>query len=210
MNSLRPVLIPRGLPVATGTVLLLVVVGCGSTAPMSGSAEEPSVSRQYRVEDLTASDLHDVLVFEVNRWIGVEYRYGGNGRSGFDCSGFVRRVYRDALDESLPRTTREQMRMGAAVNRNRLQVGDLVFFRTPSRTDHVGVYLGDGEFAHASTSSGVMVSHLGEPYWSKSYRSARRVLDVDDGDGRPEQPVETVSSDATERDRRAEADRVGW
>jgi hypothetical protein len=67
------------------------------------------------------------------------------------------------------------MEAGEKIDRHDLQVADLVFFRTPARTDHVGVYLGEGEFAHASTSSGVMVSALEEEYWEEAYRSARRV-----------------------------------
>ena len=161
---------------------------------------------------MALNELRDTLIFEVNRWLGVDYRYGGTGRSGFDCSGFVRRIYQDAFERPLPRTTREQMRVGTEVDRDKLQVADLVFFRTPSRTDHVGVYIGGGEFAHASTSSGIMISHLGEAYWSKSYRSARRVLQL---------PSETPSTTKvhgtvrqTERDvlvpSSSQANRVGW
>ncbi len=128
---------------------------------------------------MAASDAREQLVFEVDRWLGSRYRYGGTGASGFDCSGFVRRVFADAFDHHLPRTTRGQMREGDSVRRGDLNVADLVFFRTGRRTDHVGIYLGDGEFAHASSSSGVMISHLGESYWNKAYRSARRVMDIE-------------------------------
>ncbi|NNE35201.1 MAG: hypothetical protein HKN13_08200, partial [Rhodothermales bacterium] len=109
---------------------------------------------------------------------GTRYRYGGTGDRGFDCSGFVFRVFRDAFGVSLPRTTRSQMKSGRAVVNGDLRFADLVFFYTPARTDHVGIYLGGGEFAHASSSSGVMISHLSEDYWRKSYRGARRAADL--------------------------------
>ena len=212
MHFSDPSSIRTGLYATLGALFLGTVVGCGSTSPVSTRTPADSATVAYLTDDLTAEDVRDRLVFEVNRWLGVRYQYGGAGRSGFDCSGFVRRVYRDALDRSLPRTTRDQMRVGGAVARNRLQVGDLVFFRTPARTDHVGVYIGDGEFAHASSSSGVMVSHLGEPYWSKSYRSARRVLDLNDGDWHPKEDVGTVGAEPNERaeDTDVPASRPGW
>ncbi|NNE46953.1 MAG: hydrolase Nlp/P60 [Rhodothermales bacterium] len=160
-------------------VVVLLVAGCsGAGASRSAEPNEDSVPVRSLPEDV--SDAKAELVSQINRWLGTAYRYGGTDASGFDCSGFVRRVMRDAFDESLPRTTRAQMRVGSEVKRTDLRTADLVFFRTPARSDHVGVYLGDGEFAHASSSSGVMISHLSESYWSKSYRTARRLFHLED------------------------------
>lgn len=101
---------------------------------------------------------------------------GGTDRSGVDCSGFVQRVYGDLFGIRLPRTTADQVHRGIDISDSQLRPGDLIFF-LPSRTlRHVGIYLGDGQFAHASKSNGVMISNIDEPYWRRAYWTARRVL----------------------------------
>ncbi len=157
--------------------LAVGLAGCaGTRAAMEDS--EPFI------EDVTESPPHTEetqikarLIREVERWRGTPYRYGGTGRSGFDCSGFTHRLYKDLFDIDLPRRAGDQARRGRRTTRDDLRVADLVFFVTPSRTDHIGIYLGNGEFAHASTSSGVMISHLDESYWRESYRGARRLVE---------------------------------
>jgi murein DD-endopeptidase / murein LD-carboxypeptidase len=118
-----------------------------------------------------------LLISEVASWLRVPYRFGGNTRAGADCSGFVFSVYRNAHQIELPRTTEGQARLTRRVGRNRLKVGDLVFFRTTSRrkVTHVGIYLGKDKFIHASTSRGVIVSDLNEPYFARSFRYGGRV-----------------------------------
>lgn len=111
---------------------------------------------------------------EIEAWMGTPYKWGGNDRNGVDCSAFVQNVYRDALNLTLPRTTAQQQYAGTRVARGALEPGDLVFFHTPKRTDHVGIFLGDGDFAHASASRGVMISNLSESYWATAYTDARR------------------------------------
>jgi cell wall-associated NlpC family hydrolase len=109
-------------------------------------------------------------------WIGTPYRYGGQSRAGMDCSGFARTLMREALGVELTRMTSSQVQEGEAVEKADLRPGDLVFFRRRG-TRHVGVYLGDGEFIHASSSKGVIVSRLDEDYYTRHYWTARRVLD---------------------------------
>lgn len=110
-------------------------------------------------------------------YLGVPYRYGGDDPSrGFDCSGLVRHVFRDALGVELPRRSDEIGRAGRAVDRERLQPGDLVFFNTLGRAfSHVGIYIGDGRFVHAPARRGqVRVDALDERYWSARFDGARR------------------------------------
>lgn len=113
---------------------------------------------------------------EVEEWRGTPYVIGGNSQRGIDCSGLVQTLFVDLFGVDLPRTTEDQVRKGRSVNRDELQTGDLVFFRPAGRTRHVGIYLSDGAFAHASTSRGVTISHLDRSYWRRSYWTARRVL----------------------------------
>ncbi|MBP1017189.1 C40 family peptidase [Serratia fonticola] len=115
------------------------------------------------------------ILSHYDRWEGVRYKFGGNSRKGIDCSAYTQRVFQDEFAVSLPRSTGEQMKLGSRVAKSELNTGDLVFFKTSSRQRHVGVYIGEGEFVHASTSMGVTVSSLDNQYWSARYELARRI-----------------------------------
>ncbi|WP_116474564.1 NlpC/P60 family protein [Zobellella maritima] len=111
------------------------------------------------------------------RWRGVPYRFGGVDANGIDCSAFTQTVYQEVYGMDLPRSTYQQVSLGRQVGKNELQPGDLVFFRTGKGMQHNGVYLGDGKFAHASSSKGVTISRLDNVYWRNRYWQARRLLD---------------------------------
>jgi lipoprotein Spr len=116
------------------------------------------------------------LLDEVIDWWGTPYKYGGESKSGADCSGFVQMVFLKVYDKKLPRTTKQQYEFCRKVNRHNLKEGDLVFFETGSKgISHVGIFLKDGRFAHASSSKGVMVNGLEEAYYDKAYRGGGRV-----------------------------------
>ena len=131
---------------------------------------------------ISSADAHDQVAIEralraaESDWRGVPHRFGGSTRQGIDCSAFVQAVYRDVFAQELPRTTAEQVQLGSAISTVDLRPGDLVFFRPTTKTRHVGVYLSQGEFAHASASRGVMISNLEEAYWHRHYWTARRVV----------------------------------
>ncbi|MFQ3608863.1 MAG: NlpC/P60 family protein [Chloroherpetonaceae bacterium] len=113
---------------------------------------------------------------EMDKYLGVRYRYGGTGVAGMDCSGFVSRVFYDALNISLPRSSAAQAKVGVSVSKANLAFGDLVFFKIRrNRISHVGIYVGDNNFVHASTKLGVIVSNLDEPYYKRRYVVARRI-----------------------------------
>ena len=113
-----------------------------------------------------------------SQWRGTPYRLGGYDQSGIDCSGFVALTMADLFAVSLPRTTSQQAKLAPKVSANQLQPGDLVFFKIPGqgKTYHVGIYLEQGRFLHASTSQGVMISALTLDYWSRNFWQAVRVL----------------------------------
>lgn len=110
------------------------------------------------------------LIREVSSWVGTPYVFGGITPRGADCSGFVLTVYQKIYGLQLPRTTQRMAQHARRVSRNNLQEGHLVFFRTePRRISHVGIYLGQGYFIHVSSSKGVMVNHLDEPYYARTF-----------------------------------------
>ena len=110
------------------------------------------------------------------------YHYGGSSREGIDCSGFTQNVFQQAFAVSLPRSAREQYQVGDVISeRENLKFGDLVFFNTRRRVrpGHVGIYIGDGKFVHASSSIGVSISSLNDDYYNKKYMGGRRVVDFE-------------------------------
>ena len=109
-------------------------------------------------------------------WQGTPYRWGGANKRGIDCSAFVQITLRDVYRRNVPRHTRDQANAGKRVSRGRLKQGDLVFFKTGWSKYHVGVYVGNGEFMHASETKGVTRSSLQSRYWDKHYWKARRIL----------------------------------
>lgn len=111
--------------------------------------------------------------------IGVNYKFGGNTpEQGLDCSGLIRYVFQQATGIALPRTAREQARVGETVAIDKLQPGDLVFFNTRRfQFSHVGLYLGDNRFIHAPSRGGaVEVVSLEQKYWQKAFNGARRIV----------------------------------
>ncbi|EJF30120.1 outer membrane lipoprotein [Enterobacter sp. Ag1] len=121
-------------------------------------------------------DVKSRIMDQYASWKGVRYRLGGSSRAGIDCSAFVQRTFQEQFGLTLPRSTSEQQESGKSVSRNKLRTGDLVLFRAGSTGRHVGIYIGNNQFVHASTSSGVVISSMDEPYWKKRYNEARRVL----------------------------------
>lgn len=113
---------------------------------------------------------------EVELWIDVPHSMGGTDTDGVDCSGFVMVVYDKLFEIKLPRDTQNQILAGMPVDKDQLKAGDLVFFIPPRYKGHVGIYLGNGEFAHTSSRKGVMVSKISDPFWNKYYITSRRVL----------------------------------
>ena len=109
-------------------------------------------------------------------WIGTPYVYGGSSKSGTDCSGYVMQIYKAHYGISLPHNAGQMYddSRGSSVSRGSLQEGDLVFFGSFWKIDHVGIYLKGDRFTHASSSRGVMISPMSDNYWRPKYQGARR------------------------------------
>jgi len=141
------------------------VVGCTS-------------SPRYRPASHAAETTDNELVTYAKSFLGTPYAYGGESRSGMDCSGLVTTVYRQ-FDVQLPRTAHEQAQYGRDISRGGVEPGDLVFFQiTRSRpVSHVGIYIGDGKFIHASTSARqVRIDAMSDDYFRRRFVKAKRVL----------------------------------
>ena len=124
----------------------------------------------------SASYLANNIISLSMNYLGVPYVFGGTSPYGFDCSGYVQYVFAKS-GISLPRTADVQYEVGTPISTTDLVTGDLVFFSTYTYgASHVGIYVGDGQFIHASSSRGVTVDSLGSSYWSSHYIGARRIL----------------------------------
>ncbi len=153
---------------------------CLSLLAACSSRQAPSPSFEPAPPQVLSSHTEDVM-FRALGLVGTPYRYGGNTpESGFDCSGLIGFVYRDAAGIQLPRSTREMVAQRTPrVASDALQTGDLVFFATGGarQVNHAGIYVGEGRFVHAPSSGGtVRLDRLEQAYWRNSFLEARRVL----------------------------------
>lgn len=116
------------------------------------------------------------LLQNIDYWWGTSYCMGGSTTGCIDCSSFTQTIMRDVYKINIPRTAQEQFNVSERIDMIDLQEGDLVFFHTTGRNiSHVGVYLTNNKFVHASTSSGVTISDLNDAYWKPRFRGAGRV-----------------------------------
>lgn len=169
--------------IAVGMAVFLAIAcltGCGSLTPLiqPRATSHPDIHPCKPIPDTPPGTMSARFWKEIQNWQGAPYRRGGIGTDGVDCSGLAYRFYEDLYGIQLPRTTEEQIQVGRAVSRTALKPGDLVFFTFRDRTGHVGIYVSERRFIHASGKKrGVTISCLDAPYWKSRYRGARRVVE---------------------------------
>ena len=127
------------------------------------------------MEEPVEAVTNERLVTFLERWYGIPYKYGGSDRMGIDCSAFSYMLMDSVYGVALPRTASSQYEMGVKIKKEQLQQGDLVFFNTTGGISHVGVFLANGKFVHAATSTGVVISDLNDMYYKKRFIGANRV-----------------------------------
>ncbi|MDH5471529.1 MAG: NlpC/P60 family protein [Gammaproteobacteria bacterium] len=157
-------------------ICLLLVFGLGACSSSAVRQAEKVTIVPGKVVNLDDRvKVKKLLKSQYNEWKRVKHRLGGLSKEGVDCSGLVYVTYLSKLGIRVPRSTELQSKMGVAIKQNQLRPGDLVFFKTGLKQRHVGIYMGNRQFMHASSSKGVRVSHLDNVYWARSYWKARRV-----------------------------------
>jgi len=160
------------------SIAVLAAMGMAIAQPVRADAETDKAAEQASPVFSLQSILMQGVVNRALQNIGVPYRFGGsNPKSGFDCSGLVNHVYREALGIALPRTSRQLASVGSPVAEEDLRPGDLVFFNTRGAANsHVGIYLGDGRFIHAPRARTlVRIDRLDDPGYVKIFEGARRL-----------------------------------
>lgn|GEM_PF-258876 len=147
----------------TASALLAAVLLFGTASALQAKEAEPEAETP--------------LMQIVGDLLGVRYKSGGSTPKGFDCSGFTRYVFEKLAGIKLNRRSADQATQGAKVAKDKLREGDLVFFKTNGKSiSHVGIYIGDGKFAHASSKKGITITPLNDKYYAKRYVTARRIL----------------------------------
>jgi cell wall-associated NlpC family hydrolase len=148
-------------------------------ASVDGAEKIASGARSFKTEKNNAISNLDQskMMREISKMMGVSYKLGGEDDHGIDCSAYTMHVYKNSIGKLLPRSSGEQFKMGIPVTHEDLKFGDLVFFNTTGDVaSHVGIYLGDDLFAHASVSLGVTISSLESFYYKQRYEGARRIV----------------------------------
>jgi cell wall-associated NlpC family hydrolase len=147
----------------------IATIGSAAAGSATNGAESDNSLAQFGSE----------LVLRAMTLLGINYKFGGNSpETGFDCSGFVRYVFKEAFGYTLPRRSEEISQKGVKIGIDQLVPGDLVFFNTLKRTfSHVGIYIGNNQFVHAPSSGSVVrVESIDKNYWQARFDGARRVL----------------------------------
>ena len=170
------------LKVLASATFSVILTACSSNSDQNVKGPIKAKAGIFKTNRVI-SNLDDQIMVIANlsehqqEWQGTRYRIGGNSKSGVDCSGFMQITFRDLFGIDLPRMTVDQAKEGTKISKSELRTGDLVFFNTGRGPNgkHVGVYVKNGQFLHASTKGGVIYSDMDSPYWTKTFWQARRL-----------------------------------
>lgn len=164
----------------SNNVEIIVDESDGKEKPVETPVYKPSSSailNKYATQlKVDPAKLYNAKLYEeIDGWIGVKYKWAGNDKNGVDCSGFAGAVYKAVYGHQLKRSGYDIVKDCEEISKDELLEGDLVFFDISSKNSHVGIYLANHKFVHASTSKGVIVSDLNEAYWTKYWGRGGRI-----------------------------------
>jgi len=152
--------------------LIVLLSSCGGSKTVVYNPKEVKQLSREMGFHIDNTDENIPLYAEASFWIGVPYKYAGLSRRGIDCSGLVNRIYRNVYRKTVSRSTTDLAKQSKKISKSKLQAGDLVFFATSSnkkKINHAGIFLKDGFFIHSSTTRGVIISHLEEDYYRRTW-----------------------------------------
>ena len=153
--------------------IIIIIASCGGSKKTVSSKKNNYILDKYASAlNVQKSEINNIKLYSfIDDWYGTKYKYGGLSKVGVDCSGFCNILYREIYDKKIKRTTTDLSRNIDKVKKAKLKEGDLVFFNITkkNKNSHVGVYLKNNKFVHASTSKGVIISSLDNPYYKKVY-----------------------------------------
>jgi len=172
MRFLRGIILP---------FVLLCLAACHSgkdsaKTNTAGEASNSVMTKYSGIIGVPEKNLNKKLIFFVDNWYGAPYKWGGGEKNGVDCSHLVCRVYRDVYGKKIAGTAVDLEKMSDRVKESRLKEGDLVFFKIESeKISHVGVYIANNRFVHASVKKGVIINSLEDKYYKKYFYSGGRI-----------------------------------
>jgi len=150
------------------------------TKDNTNTADPDNLASQYlsQVMGVAVDATSNLKLYKfIYEWIGTPYRYGGNTKKGIDCSAFTKAIYDKVFNTTILRNSRDIYSMVSPLPKDELKEGDLVFFKIKSaKISHIGIFLGNNRFAHASN-RGVVISNLNDPYYSRYFYKGGRILD---------------------------------
>jgi cell wall-associated NlpC family hydrolase len=151
-----------------------------TTANTANANIEASLSLQFKYAQLTKTQVENIsnikLYTVIEEWWATKYVYGGTGKRGIDCSALTGTILKQAYNLIVPRTAREQYAAAEKINRAEMRERDLAFFNTTGGVSHVGFYIGNGYFVHASVHSGVTINNLDDDYYHKKFIGGGRLV----------------------------------
>lgn len=158
---------------------ILFLTGCKTRSNFSAAEMRDIVHAASKLDMYIDYEDNHKLYIEAASWLGTPYQYGGTSRNGIDCSALTQKIYQNVYHKNIARSSTDQMKKSSQrVRKRKLKEGDLVFFgssKNKKRCSHVGIYLKDKKFIHASSSKGVIVSSLHQKYWKKYWLAGGRV-----------------------------------
>jgi len=159
-------------------LLVILFISCNKKKTVVTTKNNNQVVNKYAEKlQVPTSQIINIKLYEfIDDWYGTKYKFGGLTKAGVDCSGFCNILYNTVYKKELPRSTKDIAKVVNKVSQAKLKEGDLLFFNISGKNNsHVGLYLINDYFVHASTSKGVIISSLANPYYKKAYHKGGNI-----------------------------------